>query len=153
MQNVAKTESDFDAKAVSPKGAIGVMQLVLETAKALGADPSGRAALRLLYSGRCNVPSYCCLPLRSALPAQTSLGAWRAPPATPIFIAGATSDGRPYRDSPRRLWTKDGVTGNLSSTVRFRRSVSAKPHFIIRTECCRSFRTSMALIDAAPGWS
>lgn len=40
VESVAKTESGFDPKAVSSKGAIGVMQLMPETARALGADPS-----------------------------------------------------------------------------------------------------------------
>jgi Transglycosylase SLT domain len=39
VQSVAKAESGFDPKAVSPKGAIGVMQLMPATAQALGADP------------------------------------------------------------------------------------------------------------------
>lgn len=39
VQSVAKVESGFDSKAVSPKGAIGVMQLMPETARHLGADP------------------------------------------------------------------------------------------------------------------
>jgi soluble lytic murein transglycosylase-like protein len=39
VQSVAKAESGFDPKAVSPKGAIGVMQLMPATAEALGADP------------------------------------------------------------------------------------------------------------------
>jgi soluble lytic murein transglycosylase-like protein len=40
VQSVAKAESGFDPKAVSPKGAIGVMQLMPDTARALGADPN-----------------------------------------------------------------------------------------------------------------
>jgi soluble lytic murein transglycosylase-like protein len=39
VESVAKAESGFDPKAVSPKGAIGVMQLMPQTAQALGADP------------------------------------------------------------------------------------------------------------------
>lgn len=39
VQSVAKAESGFDPKAVSRKGAIGVMQLTPDTARALGADP------------------------------------------------------------------------------------------------------------------
>ena len=39
VQSVAKAESGLDPKAVSPKGAIGVMQLTPDTARALGADP------------------------------------------------------------------------------------------------------------------
>ena len=39
VESVAKAESAFDPKAVSPKGAIGVMQLMPDTAHALGADP------------------------------------------------------------------------------------------------------------------
>jgi soluble lytic murein transglycosylase-like protein len=43
VESVAKTESAFDPAAVSPKGAIGVMQLMPSTAKALGADPNDPA--------------------------------------------------------------------------------------------------------------
>jgi soluble lytic murein transglycosylase-like protein len=39
VESVAKAESAFDPKAVSPKGAVGVMQLMPETARSLGADP------------------------------------------------------------------------------------------------------------------
>jgi len=41
---LALTESAYQQKAVSPKGAIGVMQLMHATAQALGADPSDLAA-------------------------------------------------------------------------------------------------------------
>ncbi|MFT4251561.1 MAG: lytic transglycosylase domain-containing protein [Caulobacter sp.] len=37
---VARSESGYDAKAVSPAGAIGVMQLMPATARALGVDPT-----------------------------------------------------------------------------------------------------------------
>lgn len=39
VQSVAKVESAYDPHAVSPKGAIGVMQLMPDTARRLGADP------------------------------------------------------------------------------------------------------------------
>lgn len=40
---VARSESGYDAKAVSPAGAIGVMQLMPATARALGVDPTDPA--------------------------------------------------------------------------------------------------------------
>jgi soluble lytic murein transglycosylase-like protein len=38
VHSVAKIESGFEPHAVSPKGAVGVMQLMPETARSLGAD-------------------------------------------------------------------------------------------------------------------
>ncbi|MGE5569730.1 MAG: lytic transglycosylase domain-containing protein [Rhodospirillales bacterium] len=40
VRSVAKVESGFRQDAVSPKGAIGIMQLMPETARSLGADPA-----------------------------------------------------------------------------------------------------------------
>jgi soluble lytic murein transglycosylase-like protein len=39
VESVAKIESGFDPRAISPKGALGVMQLMPSTARTLGADP------------------------------------------------------------------------------------------------------------------
>jgi soluble lytic murein transglycosylase-like protein len=44
VEAVAWRESRFDPQAVSPKGAVGVMQLMPSTAKALGVDPADPAA-------------------------------------------------------------------------------------------------------------
>jgi len=43
VRSVISTESDFQPQAVSPKGAIGLMQLTPATAEALGADPRDSA--------------------------------------------------------------------------------------------------------------
>jgi soluble lytic murein transglycosylase-like protein len=40
VQSIVAVESNFDANAVSPKGAIGLMQLMPETAQQYGADPT-----------------------------------------------------------------------------------------------------------------
>ncbi len=40
VRSVARAESGFRSDAVSPKGAIGIMQLMPETARSLGADPN-----------------------------------------------------------------------------------------------------------------
>src|SRR5207302_1767686 len=40
VESVAKTESAMNPGAISPKGAIGVMQLMPATARALSADPT-----------------------------------------------------------------------------------------------------------------
>ncbi len=39
LHSVARAESGYDQSAVSPAGAIGIMQLMPDTARALGADP------------------------------------------------------------------------------------------------------------------
>lgn len=40
VQSIVTVESNFDCAAISPKGAIGLMQLMPETAKEFGADPA-----------------------------------------------------------------------------------------------------------------
>ena len=40
VESVARTESALNQRAVSPKGALGVMQLMPQTARAMGADPT-----------------------------------------------------------------------------------------------------------------
>ncbi|HWB86714.1 MAG TPA: lytic transglycosylase domain-containing protein [Bryobacteraceae bacterium] len=40
IRSIVAAESNFDRDAVSPKGAIGLMQLMPETARQFGADPS-----------------------------------------------------------------------------------------------------------------
>jgi len=40
VNSIVKAESNFDCDAVSPKGAIGLMQLMPETAQEYGADPA-----------------------------------------------------------------------------------------------------------------
>ncbi|HEY5072271.1 MAG TPA: lytic transglycosylase domain-containing protein [Caulobacteraceae bacterium] len=44
LEAVAWRESHFDAHAVSPKGAVGIMQLMPATARAMGVDPRDGAA-------------------------------------------------------------------------------------------------------------
>ena len=39
VRSVMEAESGFDSQALSPKGAVGLMQLMPETAQALGVDP------------------------------------------------------------------------------------------------------------------
>jgi hypothetical protein len=66
VQSIVKAESDFDCSAVSPKGAIGLMQLMPETAREYGADPTipeqnidaGTHYLRFLMDryGKCRRP-------------------------------------------------------------------------------------------------
>ncbi len=43
VHSVARVESGYRQDAVSPKGAVGIMQLMPETAEALGADPADPA--------------------------------------------------------------------------------------------------------------
>jgi soluble lytic murein transglycosylase-like protein len=43
VHSVAKVESGYRERAVSPKGAVGLMQLMPSTAQALGADPQDPA--------------------------------------------------------------------------------------------------------------
>jgi len=40
VKSIVAAESNFDSNAVSPKGAIGLMQLMPDTARQFGADPT-----------------------------------------------------------------------------------------------------------------
>jgi len=73
---VAATESAYQPRAVSPKGAVGVMQLMPQTAAQLGADPhdlrqnieAGTRLLRDLLLKYQNTPN----PVRRALAAYNA---------------------------------------------------------------------------------
>lgn len=45
LQAVIATESSFDPQAVSPKGAVGLMQLIPETAERFGVRPQGKQSV------------------------------------------------------------------------------------------------------------
>ncbi|MBE6694545.1 MAG: lytic transglycosylase domain-containing protein [Ruminococcaceae bacterium] len=59
---VIKTESDFDSGAVSPKGAVGLMQLMPDTFRWLGHDILGEnLADGMMYDPETNIRYGCCL--------------------------------------------------------------------------------------------
>lgn len=59
---VIKTESDFDSGAVSPKGAVGLMQLMPDTFRWLGKDILGEnLADGMMYDPETNIRYGCCL--------------------------------------------------------------------------------------------
>ena len=56
LQAVIATESGFDPGAVSPKGAVGLMQLIPDTAERFGVRPQGRQSVSdLLTDPRTNI--------------------------------------------------------------------------------------------------
>lgn len=90
---LAQTESGYRPDAVSPKGAIGVMQLMPATAASLGADPSdpvqnieaGARLLRDLLLKYQNAPD----------PVRRALAAYNAGPAAVDRFGGVP----PYRET------------------------------------------------------
>ena len=96
---VARTESHFDSNARSGAGAIGVLQVMPATARALGVDPSdpqanvlaGARYLRSLYSRFGS--------------SQLALAAYNAGPTAIAANAGALDTGtRSYVANVKRNW-------------------------------------------------
>jgi hypothetical protein len=96
VRAVAWAESGFRQDAVSPMGAIGLMQLMPDTAAELGVDPSD-ASENLGGGVRYLSNCYSCL-MATAI---SSLRPW--PRITPGQVASPSTGGCPHSERPARM--------------------------------------------------
>ena len=111
LESVAKAESGFRNDAVSKKGAIGIMQLMPETARTLGADPKDPrqnvdAGVRFLRDLLLKYQD-------DAYQVRKALAAYNAGPAAVDRYNGVP----PFRETVQyveRIMTQSGLTGQRS---------------------------------------
>ena len=119
----------------------------------------GGVALRVIYSGGCSAQSHCCLPVRSALPARTWLGARHAPPATLLSIEASCE--RPWLEAagawvPRSrrsvlIARRFAIPPAPSPTAWVRKGGPTSSNFSSRAQENRSKRTIGSVIKRSAG--